>query len=46
MYYEKFDDIEEAILLEKRLKKWNREWKLNLIKKMNPDLKDLYEKIA
>ena len=46
IYYEEFDDIEEAILREKRLKKWNREWKLNLIRTTNPDLEDLYEAIA
>ncbi len=43
VYYECYDDPENAILREKRLKKWKREWKIELIKKMNPQWKDLYE---
>ncbi len=43
IYYELFDSIEEAILREKQLKNWHREWKWNLIKKDNPELKDLSE---
>lgn len=31
VYFEIFESIEEAILREKRLKKWNRDWKINLI---------------
>jgi putative endonuclease len=42
VYYEMFDDIENAILREKRLKKWNRKWKLELIEKDNPNWRDLY----
>ncbi len=45
IYYEFFSDIEEAIKKEKQLKKWNRSWKENLIKKMNPQLRDLYDHI-
>jgi putative endonuclease len=45
VYYEIFDDIEQAIQREKRLKKWNRQWKLELIEKNNPEWKDLYEEI-
>lgn len=41
IYYEEFIDIEEAIYREKQLKKWRREWKMELIKKSNPDLLDL-----
>jgi putative endonuclease len=41
LYYEEFDDIRDAIAREKQLKNWKREWKFNLIKKMNPDLKNL-----
>ncbi|WP_306742164.1 GIY-YIG nuclease family protein [Marinifilum sp. D714] len=41
LYYEEFDDISEAIAREKQLKNWKREWKLNLIKSLNPELKDL-----
>jgi putative endonuclease len=45
VYYEQYGDPENAIKREKRLKKYNREWKLNLIEKINPGWKDLYEEI-
>ncbi|MCF8464642.1 MAG: GIY-YIG nuclease family protein [Flavobacteriales bacterium] len=41
LYYEDFPDMKQAINREKQLKNWHREWKLNLIKELNPDLKDL-----
>jgi len=31
VYYEEHDDINEAITREKRMKRWNRQWKINLI---------------
>ena len=43
VYYKQCDDIELAISEEKRLKRWNRKWKLELIEKENPQWKDLYE---
>lgn len=46
VYYEAHDDIHEAILREKRLKRWERNWKLELIEKSNPDWKDLYDDIC
>ncbi len=42
VYFEQYDNIEYAIQREKRLKKWNREWKLALIEKENPNWIDLY----
>ena len=36
IYYEIFDDPENAILREKQLKNWKREWKIKLIEKNNP----------
>ncbi len=42
VYYEKYSDIYSAIKREKRLKKWNRQWKINLIESVNPGWKDLY----
>jgi putative endonuclease len=42
LYYEVFDTMQDAIIREKQLKRWHREWKLNLIKSMNPNLRDLY----
>jgi putative endonuclease len=46
VHYEEFDDIEHAIVREKRLKKWNRAWKVRLIEEHNPDWNDLYPEIA
>jgi len=43
VYFEKFSDINEAIKREKRLKKWNRQWKIDLIEKENAEWKDLAE---
>ena len=42
VYFEQFDDPENAIKREKRLKKWKRAWKIALIEKDNPDWNDLY----
>jgi len=38
-------DIEHAIQREKRLKKWNRKWKLRLIEDSNPDWRDLWPEL-
>jgi putative endonuclease len=46
VYHEAHGDAEQAILREKRLKKWNRDWKIQLITGMNPNWKDLYEDIC
>jgi len=45
LYYEIFDDPENAILREKQIKNWNRRKKESLIAKFNPGQFDLYEKI-
>lgn len=41
VYYEVTNSSIDAIAREKQLKKWHREWKLNLIKEFNPDFNDL-----
>jgi putative endonuclease len=46
VYFDIFEDIEQAIQREKRLKKWPRAWKISLIEKDNPDWVDLYPQIA
>jgi putative endonuclease len=45
VYYEAYDDIETAIVREKAMKEWKRNWKLRQIMEMNPDWNDLYEEI-
>jgi putative endonuclease len=45
-YYETYGDVSEAILREKQMKKWNRQWKINLIEKHNPQWVDLYQEIS
>lgn len=45
-YYEVHADIKEAIIREKQVKKWKREWKLNLIRNINPSFRDLYADIV
>ncbi|APW72785.1 MULTISPECIES: GIY-YIG nuclease family protein [Sphingopyxis] len=42
VHYEEFQDIRDAIQREKRLKKWNRAWKIQLIETQNPDWRDLW----
>ena len=39
--YEAFGDIEQAILREKQLKNWHRQWKINLIEQDNPHWDDI-----
>jgi len=41
VWYEMHETAESAITREKRIKKWNRIWKLSLIEEMNPEWKDL-----
>ena len=43
LFYETTEYPLDAIAREKQLKKWNREKKFNLIKSINPELKDLSE---
>lgn len=43
VYFETFQYINDAIDREKQLKKWNRQWKINLIEEENKDWKDLSE---
>jgi len=45
VYFERYDGMSEALLREKRIKLWKREWKLNLIEKENPKWDDLYDNL-
>ena len=41
VWFEQHGAMESAILREKRVKKWNRQWRINLIEETNPDWRDL-----
>ena len=43
VYYEHTNDIYSALVREKRLKKWKRQWKIELIEQNNPEWRDLYD---
>jgi len=45
VYYEVHDDIRDALVREKRIKKWRRSWKLELVEALNPTWRDLYEDV-
>ena len=45
VHIEETNSIEEAIKREKLLKRWKRQWKLELINKNNPKWKDLYSEL-
>jgi len=45
VYFETTSNIQAAIEREKKLKKWNRAWKINIIEKNNPEWKDLSENL-
>jgi len=42
VYFEETADVQSAITREKRIKKWRRSWKIELIEKSNPQWRDLY----
>ena len=42
VWYQEFKDISDAIIHEKRLKRWRRRWKAELIQANNPEWDDLY----
>ncbi len=43
IYFEEFQDINQAITREKQLKNWHKDWKINLIRSMNPEMNDLFD---
>ena len=45
VFYEVHNDIKYAILREKQIKKWKRQWKIDLIEKENPQWQDLYDRL-
>ena len=46
VWYEIHKTADSAITREKRIKKWERKWKLELIEKNNPEWNDLYDYIC
>ena len=46
VYYETYKNINDAITREKRMKKWKRKWKLQLIEKFNPNWEDLFDNLS
>ncbi len=46
VWYEAFDSISTAQSIERRLKRWDRAWKDELIEEFNPEWKDLYHDLA
>jgi putative endonuclease len=45
VWYEMYNDIDAAIAREKRMKRWNRDWKIALIEKANSGWNDLYDRL-
>ena len=43
VYFERMQDIKQAIRREKQIKAWKRQWKLNIIREQNPNFSDLAE---
>jgi putative endonuclease len=46
VYYEHTHDVKSAIQKEKQMKKWKRQWKIELIEDMNPGWNDLYDEVV
>lgn len=42
VWYQEFFEIGEAIVAEKRIKRWRRAWKIRMIEETNPDWLELY----
>ena len=45
VWYEMHESRESAFQRERAMKKWNRVWKIELIQKMNPEWRDLYDDV-
>ncbi|MGN6496105.1 MAG: GIY-YIG nuclease family protein [Tsuneonella sp.] len=46
VWAERLDTIEDAIAHEKRVKRWHRDWKIELVEKTNPDWDDLFDTLG
>lgn len=45
VFFEHFERITDAIAREKQLKNWHHDWKVNLIKSVNPEMRDLKDQL-
>ena len=45
VWYQASESVESAIAHEKKLKRWRREWKIEIIETLNPKWVDLYQQI-
>mgnify|MGYP003602372482 FL=1 len=45
VWFEQHDTLESAIARERAMKKWHRQWKINLIETQNPEWRDLWDDI-
>jgi putative endonuclease len=45
VWYESSESIESAIAYEKKLKRWRRDWKIEMLEKQNAEWVDLYSQI-
>ena len=43
VWFERFDDIQDARVVERQMKAWKREWKVDRIEELNPEWRDLFE---
>ncbi len=46
VYFEVYNNVKQAIEREKKIKRWNRKWKLELIEKDNSNWRDLYYELV
>ena len=46
VWYEYFDDLQDARACEYRMKKWKRAWKQRVIEERNPEWRDLYDELT
>ena len=46
VYLEEFQYVNDAIAREKQLKRWHRQWKINLIEEQNPEWKNLWSPLG
>lgn len=46
VWYEMHVHMDEAIIREKQIKKWNRAWKIRMIEERNPEWRDLWDDIC